>query len=92
MIATTIDTSGLGNQQPKLAAMAALASLEPFEPVASVAYQSAGRLLVIGGDKRVSEAVGALGDKLSAAVIWTGKAPPPELPGTEVRLGDRSEE
>jgi ferredoxin len=88
LIATPIDTSGLGNQQPKLAAMAALASLEPFEPVASVAYQSAGRLLVIGGDKRVSEAVGALGDKLSAAVIWTGKAPPPELPGTEVRLGD----
>jgi ferredoxin len=88
LIATTIDTSGLGNQQPKLAAMAALASLEPFEPVASVAYQSAGRLLVIGGDKRVSEAVGALGDKLSAAVIWTGKSLPPELQGTEVRLGD----
>lgn len=88
LTATMIDTSGLGNQRPKIEALAALAALAPFEPVASVAYQSVGRLLVIGGDKRVSEAVGALGDKLSAAVIWTGKALPPELPGTEVRLGE----
>ena len=87
MIATTIDMSDRPNQQPKLAAMAALAALAPFEPVASVAYQSVGRLLIIGSDERVTEAVTALGNNLSAAVFWTGKTPPPVLTGTEVRLG-----
>jgi ferredoxin len=88
LIATTIDTSGLGNQQPKIAAMAALAALSPFEPVASVSYQSAGRLLIIGNDDRVTEAVTALGGKLSAAVFWVGKSSPPSLPGIEIRLGE----
>ncbi|MBC7622640.1 MAG: 4Fe-4S binding protein [Aeromicrobium sp.] len=87
MIATTIDSTDLASQPAKLAAMAALAALSPFEPVASVAYQSAGRLLIIGSDERVAQAVTALNAKLSAAVFWTGKSTPPALAGTEVRLG-----
>ncbi len=72
----------------KSAALLALASLPPFEPVASVSYQSAGRLLIIGGDATVDEAVVALGGTLSVAVFWTAPTPPPGWANAEVSRGD----
>lgn len=68
-------------------AEAALAALPPFEPVPTVGYQSAGRLLVLGGDQaRVLAVVEALKDTLSLALFDTDNARV-SPPGTESRRG-----
>jgi ferredoxin len=91
--ATSASASPVGNSifEAKLAALVAANELAPFEPVASVAYHSAGRLLVIGGDARVASAVKALAGKLSIAVLWTGTGtsarPAPAFVDVEVIAG-----
>ena len=76
--------------QAKVSALAALAALSPFEPVASISYQSAGRLLIVsaGVGPTLSETVAALVDRLSVAVFITGSAPPPVFTGAEVSCGE----
>ncbi|MFN8697236.1 MAG: 4Fe-4S binding protein [Burkholderiales bacterium] len=78
------------------AARAALSALEslnatnPFEPVASVGYTSAGRLLILADDERLSDVVSALAEKLSIAVLWVASTPPPAnaaLADTELSRG-----
>ncbi|MEI6738451.1 MAG: hypothetical protein WCL29_08240, partial [Pseudomonadota bacterium] len=75
----------------KSAALAALAHLHqtaPFEPVARINYQSNGRLLVIGSDARVADAVALLQTTLSPAVFWSGKTTAPDIAGAEVSQGE----
>ena len=72
----------------KIAALTALDALSPFEPVASVAYQSAGRLLVIADDvKNARRAVEALDDTLTVAVLWTSRSPAPVFGDAEIVPG-----
>jgi ferredoxin len=80
----------------KLAAMNALAALPPFEPVASVAYQSQGRLLIIADDAAaLSSAISNFAassaadssSTLSLAVLWTGATPAPTFENVEVVSG-----
>ena len=66
--------------QAKLAALNALRELPSFAPVTSVSYQSAGRLLILGGDQRVAEAVAKLSaaeHSLAIAVLWLGNTAAP---------------
>ncbi len=71
-----------------LAALDALAEQSPFEPVASVAYQSAGRLLIIADDVvHTIQATEALTEPLTVAVLWTSKAPAPEFGDAEIVPG-----
>lgn len=61
------------------AALAALAALPPFEPVASVGYVSQGRLLILADDSSATltaQAMSALQQSLSVAVLWRGKDVP----------------
>ncbi|HEX9392452.1 MAG TPA: 4Fe-4S binding protein [Usitatibacteraceae bacterium] len=91
--ATSASASPAGNPifEAKLAALVAANEMAPFEPVASVAYHSAGRLLIMGGDARVASAVKALAGKLSIAVLWTGTGtgarPAPAFVDIEVIAG-----
>lgn len=72
----------------KIAALSALAELAPFEPVASVAYRSSGRLLVIADDAvRAREAIAALVDPLTVAVLWASPLPAPAFDDAEVVTG-----
>ncbi len=71
----------------KLAALVAANELAPFEPVPSVAYHSAGRLLIVGGDARVAAAMKALEGKLSMAVLWTSSKAAPSFTDIEVIAG-----
>ncbi len=73
--------------EAKLAALAAANELAPFAPVASVAYHSAGRLLILGGDARVTAAVKTLAGKLSIAVLWSAPTSAPSFVDIEVVVG-----
>lgn len=72
---------------PKLRALEALAALPAFEPVASIDYQSQGRLLVLAADARVMEVAAALADKLSLSVLWQGKGAAPTITNADVVMG-----
>ncbi len=67
--------------QAKLAALNALRELPSFAPITSVSYQSAGRLLILGGDdKRVAEVIATLSSpehSLAIAVLWLGNTAAP---------------
>jgi ferredoxin len=54
---------------PKLAALIAAAQLPPPQPVATVAYQSAGRTLVIGNADAASRAAAMQGDGLAVSQL-----------------------
>lgn len=57
---------------PKIAALLALAHLPDSEPVATVTYQSAGRLLIIGELGAAERAAGLLGDALDVTLFTQG--------------------
>lgn len=57
---------------PKIAAMLAAAQLPEPEPVATVTYQSAGRLLIIGQLGAAERAAELLGDELSITLFTQG--------------------
>ena len=72
----------------KIAALMALGALPPFAPVASVSYQSSGRLLVIADDiGRATAAIAGLDATLTMAVLWTSSAPAPKSAETEIVTG-----
>jgi len=81
-------TPGVTSGQAKASALAGLAALSPFEPVASIGYQSAGRLLIVGAGPALGETVAALVDRLSVAVFWAGADPPSDIPNAEVSCGE----
>ncbi|MES2127348.1 MAG: 4Fe-4S binding protein [Pseudomonadota bacterium] len=56
---------------PKMAALLAAAALPDPEPVAEVAYQSAGRLLVIGAQTLATDWAGRLAAQLDVSVLCT---------------------
>ncbi len=62
---------------PKMAALLAAARLPPAEPVASVSYQSAGRLLIIGPLAQAEQAARLLEDALEVTIFSTAAPPPP---------------
>ena len=68
--------------------MLALGALPPLAPVASVAYESSGRLLVIADSAaRVAQAIEGLDAALTIAVLWTGALPAPPVSETEIVTG-----
>ena len=72
----------------KIAALLALGELPPLAPVASVAYASSGRLLVIADSAaRVAQAIEGLDAALTIAVLWTGAVPAPVVAETEIVIG-----
>lgn len=72
----------------KIAALMALGALPPFAPVASVSYQSSGRLLIIADDiGRATAAIAGLDATLTMAVLWTSSAPAPKSAETEIVTG-----
>ena len=72
----------------KIAALLALGELPPLAPVASVAYASNGRLLVIADSAaRVAQAIEGLDAALTIAVLWTGAVPAPVVAETEIVIG-----
>ncbi len=74
--------------EAKMAALLALGRLPPLAPVASVAYQSNGRLLVIADSPaRLSQALEGLAETLTIAVLWTGALPAPVVGATEIVTG-----
>ena len=76
--------------EAKMAALVAANELAPFQPVASVAYRSAGRLLIMGSDTRAASAVKALAGKLSIAFLWTAPTPAPAFVDVEVVAAKRA--
>jgi ferredoxin len=56
---------------PKIAALLATAQLPEPDPVATVSYQSAGRVLVIGGADAGERAARMLGDRLDVSLLLT---------------------
>ena len=72
----------------KIAALLALGELPPLAPVASVAYESSGRLLVIADSAaRLAQALEGLDAALTIAVLWTGAVPAPVVTETEIVVG-----
>ena len=72
----------------KVAALLALGELPPLAPVASVSYQSSGRLLMIADSAaRVTQAFEGLDAALTIAVLWTGAAPAPVVAAAEIVVG-----
>ena len=72
----------------KVAALLALDALPAVAPVASVAYESSGRLLVIADSAaRAAQAMEGLDAQLTIAVLWTGAAPMPVIAETEIVAG-----
>ena len=72
----------------KIAALLALSELPPLAPVASVAYESSGRLLVITDNAaRLAQALEGLDAALTVAVLWTGALPVPVVAETEIVNG-----
>ena len=72
----------------KIAALFALGALPPLAPVASVAYESSGRLLVIADSAaRVAQAIEGLDAALTIAVLWVGALPAPAMSETEIVTG-----
>ena len=72
----------------KNAAMQAFAQLPPLAPVASISYESGGRLLVIADEaSQVPQAIVGLDAQLTIAVLWIGSATPPTIGETEIVPG-----
>ena len=72
----------------KIAALAALGQMAPFVPVASVAYESSGRLLIIADSTvRITPAITALEPRLTVAVLWTGTGDAPVMAESEIVAG-----
>src|SRR5689334_6278416 len=65
---------------PKIAALLAAAALPEPEPVPRVAYQSDGRLLIVGPADAALPWADALSQKLAVSVLVTGRANGRELP------------
>ncbi len=82
------DNADASTLASKLAAMAALEALPPFAPVPSVSYQSQGRLLIIADSApRLQQALEALAEDLTTAVLWTALEPAPALDAFEIVPG-----
>jgi ferredoxin len=60
------------NAMPKIAALIAAAQLPPPEPVPTVAYESAGRCLVIGAADAAQRAAAMLGPGLAVTILDEG--------------------
>jgi ferredoxin len=76
--------SGEGRQSlPKMAALLAAAALPAPEPVPSVAYQSAGNVLVVGPAARVQKWAARLAPQLDVSMLLT------DLGNDAVMLGER---
>lgn len=72
----------------KVAALLAVSELPPSTPVASVAYASSGRLLVIAEEaQHTTRAIAGQDAQLSIAVLWTGVGPAPVEAETEIVSG-----
>ena len=72
----------------KVAALAAIGQLPPLTPVASVSYESIGRLLIIADSApRAAQAIEGLDETLTIAVLWTGTLPAPVIAETEIVIG-----
>jgi ferredoxin len=89
------ETGGWGRDaarsMPKLAALLAAAHLNDPDPVATVAYKSAGRLLIIGPLEQAELAAGLVGDTLDVTLFAQGGAGSqerryPVIAGTPVSL------
>ncbi len=65
------DARSGGGALPKIAALIAAAQLPAPEPVATVAYRSAGRCLVIGSAEAGERAAALLGEALDATLLVT---------------------
>jgi len=72
------ETGGWGAQSknalPKMAALLAAAALPDPEPVPTVAYQSAGHVLIVGPADRALSWAKRLGSQLDVSVLLTGNA------------------
>lgn len=72
----------------KIAALLAGRALPAPPPVASVSYQSSGRLLILADSAaRLAQAVDGLDVQLTIAVLWTGPDPAPVVAETEIVPG-----
>ena len=72
----------------KIAALLALGELPPLTPVASVSYESIGRLLVIADSApRAAQAIEGLDETLAITVLWAGALPAPVIAETEIVIG-----
>jgi ferredoxin len=72
----------------KIAALLALDGLPPLTPVASVSYESRGRLLVIADSAaRAMQAIEGLNAALAIAVLWTGAGDAPVIAEAEIVPG-----
>jgi ferredoxin len=72
---------------PKIAALIAMAQLPDPDPVPTVAYQSNGRLLVIGPADRAARAASLLEDKLDVSLLLQGPGSLPQLRTLPVHAG-----
>ncbi len=72
------ETGGWGRDaaqaMPKIAALLAAAHLPDPDPVATVTYNSAGRLLIVGPLEAAEQAAGLLADVLDVTIFSTGGA------------------
>ena len=72
----------------KIAALAALGQMAPFVPVASVAYESSGRLLIIADNTaRITQVIETLESQLTVAILWTGASAAPVVAESEIVAG-----
>lgn len=69
-----------GKSTPKMAALLALVGLPDPEPVATVSYQSAGQLLIIGQADVALAWADRLADQLQVNVLITGESARAEMP------------
>ncbi|HEY1091491.1 MAG TPA: 4Fe-4S dicluster domain-containing protein, partial [Burkholderiaceae bacterium] len=72
---------------PKIAAMIAMAQLPEPDPVPTVAYQSKGRLAVIGPADRAARAAAMLADKLEVSLLLQGPGVLPQQRTLPVHAG-----
>lgn len=72
----------------KIAALAALTALPPRTPVATVAYASSGRLLVIADDANMAtQALLGMAQSLTVALLWTATTAAPKVDDAEIVSG-----
>ncbi len=72
---------------PKIAALIALAQLPDGDPVPTVAYKSAGRVLVIGAAERAVRAAQMLAEKLDVSILLQGGGTLPQQRSMAVHAG-----
>ena len=77
----------------KIAALAALTALPPRTPVATVAYASSGRLLVIADDANMAtQALLGMAQSLTVALLWTATTAAPKVDDAEIVSGHEIEQ